>query len=386
MRTICASSVSRADSVGAHQQAAGAVDRAADDLGARLLLHRDRLARDHRLVHGAAALRRPCRPPAPSRRAARAAGRRAGPAPGGRLPPGRRAAPRGRSSGARPSSLRMAPLVWLRARTSSTCPSSTSTVTTAAVSKYGSTPPCRAEAFREQPRGHRGRQAVEVSSADAQGDQGEHVRAAVDDRGPGAFEERPAAPQHDRRGQDQLHPVEHLPCPGVQRPARAACRPWPARRSAGSGPGRSRSAGSCPPVRDWGLPRRDGARLQGHAALRAAAGMVAHDLRMHGTGVDRAGGRRRSGGGAGQVACRVRPKPLQAVRAAKVECLPVMHMEAGARAGSTVMPQTGSMAGMVHLPFGVLCASARNCISRRGAREHRGVTCCCGAAAPVPSP
>ena len=44
--------------------------------------------------------------------------------------------------GARPSSLRMAPLVWLRARSSSTWPSSTSTVTTAAVSKYGSTPPC----------------------------------------------------------------------------------------------------------------------------------------------------------------------------------------------------------------------------------------------------
>jgi hypothetical protein len=50
------------------------------------------------------------------------------------------------------------------------------------------------------------RQAVEVGDAGAERDQREHVEPAIDDRGPAAPEERPAAPQHDRRPEDQLHP------------------------------------------------------------------------------------------------------------------------------------------------------------------------------------
>ena len=44
------------DALGAHHEASGPVDRAAGDPVARLLLHRDRLAGDHRLVNGAPAL------------------------------------------------------------------------------------------------------------------------------------------------------------------------------------------------------------------------------------------------------------------------------------------------------------------------------------------
>ena len=111
-----------ADLLGADQQAAGAVDRAADDLRARLLLHRDRLAGDHRLVHRAAALdddavhRHLLAGPDAQH------DRRAGPASSGTSS----SRPSGRTTravfGARPSSLRMAPLVWPRARSSSTWP------------------------------------------------------------------------------------------------------------------------------------------------------------------------------------------------------------------------------------------------------------------------
>ena len=44
-----------------------------------------------------------------------------------------------------------------------------------------------------------GEDAVAEGGARAEGDQGEHVEAAGPDRLPGAHEERPAAPEHDRR-------------------------------------------------------------------------------------------------------------------------------------------------------------------------------------------
>ena len=49
-----------------------------------------------------------------------------------------------------------------------------------------------------------GHQAVEERGARAQGDQREHVEAAVDDRAPAAHEERPAAPEDDRGGEQEL--------------------------------------------------------------------------------------------------------------------------------------------------------------------------------------
>ena len=63
-----------------------------------------------------------------------------------------------------------------------------------------------AERRRKQPGREHGDQAVGVRDRDAEADQREHVRAAVRDRVAEADEERPAAPQHDRRGERQLEP------------------------------------------------------------------------------------------------------------------------------------------------------------------------------------
>lgn len=48
--------------------------------------------------------------------------------------------------------------------------------------------------------------AVEIRRPGAERDQAKHVEAAVDDRCPGALEERPARPQDDRRREDELDP------------------------------------------------------------------------------------------------------------------------------------------------------------------------------------
>ena len=61
-----------------------------------------------------------------------------------------------------------------------------------------------AERRREQPGRQRRDHAVAVRGADAERDQREHVQVAVHDRRPAADEERPAAPQHDRRRQREL--------------------------------------------------------------------------------------------------------------------------------------------------------------------------------------
>ena len=49
----------RAHALGAHDERAGPVDRAADELLARSLGHRNGLARDHRFIDGACALQHP---------------------------------------------------------------------------------------------------------------------------------------------------------------------------------------------------------------------------------------------------------------------------------------------------------------------------------------
>ena len=76
---------------------------------------------------------------------------------------------------------------------------------------------------RKQPRRERRDEAVEVGGADAERDQGEHVEPAVANGRPAAHEERPAGPQHHRRGEHELKP---------HRRSAAGCS------DAGSGPGR----------------------------------------------------------------------------------------------------------------------------------------------------
>ena len=69
-------------------------------------------------------------------------------------------------------------------------------------------PPCAVERFRKNIGEQSCRDAVHVRRADADGDQREHIEASIDDRLPAALEERPTAPEHDRRGEDELKPRE----------------------------------------------------------------------------------------------------------------------------------------------------------------------------------
>ena len=57
--------------------------------------------------------------------------------------------------------------------------------------------------------------AVEVGGPDAEADQREHVRAAMDDRAPGPAE-RPTAPEDDRRRQRPTAPSYGRLCPGME--------------------------------------------------------------------------------------------------------------------------------------------------------------------------
>ena len=115
--------------------------------------------------------------------------------------------PRALSSAPGPAARGCALDVWLRARSSSTCPSSTSVVITAAGSKYTATvPPCPRKESGKIPGSNGRNHAVEIGRARAHGDQREHIWTAVDDRCPAALKERPAAPQHHRRRQRKLDP------------------------------------------------------------------------------------------------------------------------------------------------------------------------------------
>ena len=132
-RTICASSVSLPTRSRPHDEAAGAVHRAAGHRAAGRLLDRDRLAGHHRLVDAAAALEHD----AVHRHLSPGRTRRRSPtctcASG--TPLRAVGVDAARRRGARPSSARIAALVRLRARSSSTWPSSTSVTMTAAASK-----------------------------------------------------------------------------------------------------------------------------------------------------------------------------------------------------------------------------------------------------------
>src|SRR6266850_815117 len=63
-----------------------------------------------------------------------------------------------------------------------------------------------AERLGEQTWRDCGCDAIQIGRSGAEGDEGEHVEAAIDDRGPAAHEERPAGPEHNRRCQEELHP------------------------------------------------------------------------------------------------------------------------------------------------------------------------------------
>ena len=61
-----------------------------------------------------------------------------------------------------------------------------------------------AQRLGKNPGRKRGDDAVSIGDAGAHADQGEHVRAAIDERSPEALEERQAAPEDDGSGQDEV--------------------------------------------------------------------------------------------------------------------------------------------------------------------------------------
>ena len=143
-----------------------------------------------------------------------------------------------------------------------------------------------AEAFGKDLRNHDGGGAVEIRGADAEPDQREHVRAAIHERLPRAFEERPSGPPDHRRGEEEADPV----CkPQIDPPTKTWTRDHVAHRQQHDGRSQQRADAEPPrhvdEFRIQSFVERDGARLERHAADRARARFVAHDLRMHRAGV-----------------------------------------------------------------------------------------------------
>ena len=165
------------------------------------------LARDHGLVHGGPALQHHAVHGHAVARAGRAGDRRLRPRPSAISSRRRRPGAAVRSSARGRAAPGWRRPVCSRARSSSTCPSSTSTVMTAAASKYTATVPSMPRnAGREERRGSGGDHAVEPGRARAERDQREHVEVAVDQRRPAALEERPPCPQHHGRCSSELDP------------------------------------------------------------------------------------------------------------------------------------------------------------------------------------
>ena len=110
---------------------------------------------------------------------------------------------------------------------------------------------------------------------------------AVDDRCPAALEERPARPQHDRRRADQPDPVRqpHVEASAEPHAEHHVAHRQQEHRQTQRAPIHSRRVMST--SSGFGGRRRDGARLERHAADRTGSRRVADDLRVHRTGVFR---------------------------------------------------------------------------------------------------
>ena len=142
---------------------------------------------------------------------------------------------------------------------------------------------CVAESCGEQPGRQQDDDAVEVGDAGAHRDQREHVEVARDDGLRAAHEERPAAPQHDRRGESKLHIVRPRAgeMQGAEMRTHVECydRKRERRRDPQAPRHRNTFAVVCLAA-SFGFKR--------HPADRTMARPVLADLRMHRAGVDRA--------------------------------------------------------------------------------------------------
>ena len=136
---------------------------------------------------------------------------------------------------------------------------------------------------REEPRRERGGHAVRIGGARAEPDQREHVRAPVREGRAGALEERPAAPQHHGGREHELEPGEGAGGDGVlEGLARDQVRHGHGHHGDGQRQPDPEPARHVPELGARLLLERDGPGLERHAADRAGAGLLPHDLRMHG--------------------------------------------------------------------------------------------------------
>ena len=144
-----------------------------------------------------------------------------------------------------------------------------------------------AESGREHSRRKGRKEAVEVSGTRPEGDQAEHVQAAVHDRRPGAFEEWPPRPQDDRRGQSELNPGGDARRDEIMQAKSGDV----AAHFQDEDRQRQNQPDPEPPghVREFAVLadlRRRFDRLQRHSADRAIARPHLADLRVHRAGVD----------------------------------------------------------------------------------------------------
>ena len=101
-------------------------------------------------------------------------------------------------------------------------------------------------------------EAVDPRGAGAQGDEREHVGGAMTDGLSRADEERPAGPEHDRRGEQRGRSSCSLPSASVGTHAGDHAEPSRGRTPAASARARSRTAASCRAVRSRPPRRRCG--------------------------------------------------------------------------------------------------------------------------------
>jgi hypothetical protein len=142
---------------------------------------------------------------------------------------------------------------------------------------------CTAHRRRKEPRGAGGRQTVEVRSADAESDEGEHIECAVADRGPRPGEERPAGSQHYRSRQHELEPVAERARKRSLRREHGNMVPKDERGAEQhSTPEPSAHVAQLHPLL---VPEDRAERLERHAAHRTIARQVAPHLRVHRAGV-----------------------------------------------------------------------------------------------------
>ena len=241
-------------------------------------------------------------------------------------------------------SARSASPVRPRARSSSTCPSSTSVTITAAASKYSAiAPPCAAERVGEGPRREHRDDAVQPGDAGAERDQREHVELPGAQRARAAREERPAAVQHDRRREHELEPPSSTG-------DTACCSGAPGSISdmASANSGTVSSAPMREPPRHVAQLGALGVVERRPRAARAPCrrsgtipGPTLPNLGVHRAGVDRVGcggGRRRL---RREVALGLGLELREAARVAEAVGAPVV-LAVVRSVGPDVMPQTGS--------------------------------------------